>query len=755
MKKIELLAPAGSFDVLKSAIHSGCDAVYLGGRKFGARAFADNFDHDEMKEAIAYAHRYGVKVYVTMNTLIYDEELDECLRYVETLYHQDVDALIIQDLGLFDMIHQSFPDLELHASTQMHIHNRDGVKFLKEKGINRVVLARETPLEEIEKIACEGVELEVFVHGALCVSYSGQCLMSAKLFDRSGNRGACAQPCRMRYTLMKKQSKGWMEVKDSEGYLLSLKDLYTLQHIDKLIDAGVTSFKIEGRMKSAEYVAQVVSTYREAIDAHLNHQKYQVKEEVEVKLKKVYNRGFTSGHLMHDRGMALANPIRPNHIGVSIGKVIACDHKFIKVKLSDHLQQGDGIRFIQKKKEDEGFIAQRIYNEKGLLIKQASAKDIILFDRKNFIEVGAELIKSSDILLFNELRNVFEKEPRKVSLRAVVTFKIDQPLSFHIFDDEHHEVLCISDQMVEKALKTPMDKNRIIQQFSKSGNTPYKIDHIDLDMDDGATISIKVMNELRRTALDQMDEKRAVRHNKNERIELTKYLFNTQKLPSYIVSVATQDQYDVAKELGCDVIFEENESSRYVSEKRVCLGSSMRNHHHMITQIGNLIDIGEETYASDTLNASNFRTCAFLQSLGIKGILLSSEMRDTQIERLMSEFKQCYGFNASMIKTIYGSQPLMISEHCPIALKQGCQKKHCGLCVNQDFALKDMKGRVFPITTDDECRIHLWDTQPENDMDKIRKYQDMGISCFHLVFQFEDKETTRLILDQFLLNINI
>ena len=298
-RKVELLAPAGSMEALRAAVQNGCDAVYLGGSMFGARAFANNFDEDEIQEAIAYAHVYGVRVFVTVNTLIREEEFEDCVRYVQFLYEHDVDAVIIQDLGLFSVLRQRFPDMELHASTQMHIHNPQGIHFIESCGASRVVVPRETPLKEIRAYAALAEYLEDFVQGALCISYSGKSLMSSLTLQRSGNRGECAQNCRMKYQLEKRED-GHSEILQGKGeYLLSPKDMNTLERVPELIEAGIASFKIEGRMKRPEYVALMVALYRKAIDAYYEGRAFIYDEAVDMQMKKIFNRGFTQGHLFH------------------------------------------------------------------------------------------------------------------------------------------------------------------------------------------------------------------------------------------------------------------------------------------------------------------------------------------------------------------------------------------------------------------------------------------------------------------------
>ena len=264
VKKIELLAPAGNMECLKAAVQAGCDAVYFGGIKFGARAFSKNFTDSEIIEAINYCHLYGVKAYITVNTLIYDNEVDGFIKYIEFIHKNNVDAIIIQDLGMFDLIRRTFPNLEIHASTQMHIHNLDGTKLMEDLGMKRVVLARETSLSEISYIKeNSNIELEIFIHGALCISYSGQCLMSKMIGGRSGNRGTCAGSCRLPYELVEHKNGPRL---NKEDYVLSMKDLNSLEHLQELLKIGVDSLKIEGRMKRPEYVYLVTSIYRKAID---------------------------------------------------------------------------------------------------------------------------------------------------------------------------------------------------------------------------------------------------------------------------------------------------------------------------------------------------------------------------------------------------------------------------------------------------------------------------------------------------------
>ena len=329
----ELLSPAGNMECLKAAVNNGADAIYLGGKTFGARAYAGNFSNEELKEAVNYAHLYGVKIYITVNTIIYNTEVDELIKYIEYLYKIGVDALIMQDIGMISLVKKVFPNMEVHASTQCHNHNNEGIKLLKELGVTRIVLDREMSLEEIENIDVD-IEKEVFIHGALCNCYSGCCLFSFMNGGRSGNRGECTQVCRLPFKLIKNGEY----VNNESKYLLSTKELNTINNFNKLLDSDIVSFKIEGRMKSPSYVGYVTRIYRKLIDSYSNR----ISNKEEDNLKILFNREFTNGYLFKDKVMNIESS---NHRGLDIGKVIDVNKKKIKIKLDKELYQEDGIRF--------------------------------------------------------------------------------------------------------------------------------------------------------------------------------------------------------------------------------------------------------------------------------------------------------------------------------------------------------------------------------------------------------------------------
>ena len=558
-RKVELLAPAGSMEALRAAVQNGCDAVYLGGSMFGARAFANNFDEDEIQEAIAYAHVYGVRVFVTVNTLIREEEFEDCVRYVQFLYEHDVDAVIIQDLGLFSVLRQRFPDLELHASTQMHIHNPQGIRFMESCGASRVVVPRETPLKEIRAYTALGVDLEVFVQGALCVSYSGQCLMSSLTLQRSGNRGECAQNCRMKYQLEKRED-GHSEILQGKGeYLLSPKDMNTLERVPELIEAGIASFKIEGRMKRPEYVALMVALYRKAIDAYYEGRAFIYDEAVDMQMKKIFNRGFTQGHLFHHYGAQLMNPIRPNHIGVKVGKVIQVTRDKIVIRLQDTLRQQDGIRILQEPK-DIGFQVNFLYKD-GLLVNHGAAGDIVELDKTAPVVKGSIVLKTSDAQQLQALQKSYEAAPRKVAVYAQFTMQAGKPAVLEIMDEEGRSVRVESDAVCETARRMPLKEERIAAQLKKSGDTPFIFGNISYQLDAQGILPIRELNQMRRSALAKLEEQRKILH-KHRRILADKQpvIHSIQDAPSLCAVVHTEEQLQACLQEGLDMIFVENRS---------------------------------------------------------------------------------------------------------------------------------------------------------------------------------------------------
>ena len=493
MKK-ELLAPAGDFETLKQAIHNGADAIYLGGKRFGARKFASNFDNEEMVKAIKYCHLYGVKLYVTVNTVIYEDEVQDYLDYITFLHKNGVDAVIMQDIGMITLVRKVLPNLDIHVSTQAHTHNAEQIKFLEKLGVKRVVFAREMSLDEINKIDTN-LEIEAFIHGALCVCYSGQCLFSSMLLNRSGNRGECAGICRLPFELYEDDKKV-----DTEGkYLLSPKELNTTNHIGELLSSKIMSFKIEGRMKSPETIGFITRMYRNLIDHYLKGEEVKLTEEENKKLLVLFNREYTDGYLFNKSKDELMNIKSPNHVGIKIGEVIEVTDKKIKIRLDDSLNQGDGIRF---KNSNLGMMANFIYDKKDNLVSSGDSGSVIYLDNKIDLTNKDLVYKTVDSKLLEELDNYNLK---KISIDINASVSNDK---FTLEISDGINKIIKSDTIVEKALNSGTSKERIIEQLSKLGNTPFKLDNINVSLDSDVFIPISKLNELRRSVIDELIEVR-------------------------------------------------------------------------------------------------------------------------------------------------------------------------------------------------------------------------------------------------------
>lgn len=752
MRKVELLAPAGSMASLIAAVQNGADAVYLGGAHFGARASALNFDEEQMREALSYAHLYGVKVYVTVNTLIRDEELSECLDYIGTLYEIGIDALIIQDLGLMNCVRHHYPDFELHASTQMHIHNRDGLIMLKKWGIQRGVLARETPLELIKELSKENIDLEVFVYGAYCVSYSGQCLMSSSIGHRSGNRGECAQSCRLPYKLIQ-EVKGEQAVIDTEGrYLLSPKDLNTLSIVDELIEAGIYSFKIEGRMKRPEYVGLVTAMYRQAIDAYYAKTKYTVDQQKIEAMQKLFNRGFTLGHLKHKLGSELMSTVRPNHVGIEIGRIIGFNKDKIIVKLHHELNQGDGIRILCEK-EDVGYVVNYLYKN-DLLVNHADAGETIELKRMGHEKINAAVLKTSDVVQLSEIEKQNQDGHRKVMLKGRITLRESEPVRLYV-SDGCYESEAVSEQVVEKAMKTPLDEKRIYTQLMKTGNTPFSFESIEIDLEEGMTFPISCLNELRRQVLNMHELKR--RDSKRELPEAKemKYVHKDTKAMSIIATCMNKEQVAAAYAYADKVAVSDRtlyESLKDEYPELIYSYPRVMKHEYdqtmgIIQEVGGL-NIGG-MLAGSGLNCFNAQTAAFLFDQGMDTVQLSLECSIPQCSRLIEAYRELdQGGNFAAL--IYGYYENMLMEACPInmALSDN-DKKNCQLCKGSvRYYLQDQKGQNYPLKGDEDCIMHLYHSEKRDWRPMLQDCLNAGINTLLFNFTFEDSQSVRQILNE-------
>lgn len=519
---VELLSPVGDFECLKAAVQNGANSVYFGADIFSARAFATNFDDETLEKVIEYAKIRGVKTNLTLNTLIKNNELESALNLAKKAYKFGIDAIIVQDLGLAMKLIKTFPDLPVHASTQMTVHNLNGALELQDLGFKRIVLSRELSVNDIDFI-CKNtdVEIETFIHGALCISYSGQCLFSSMIGGRSGNRGKCAGPCRLPFELLENDKK------INSGYLLSTRDLCGLDYIPKLIESGVKCFKNEGRMKSPEYVATVTRIYRKYIDLAYSNEEYIIDENDRKELLQVFNRGMSSsGHLSNSGNKDLVYKEKPNNMGLYLGKIQKYNEKkgLITIKLNEPIKIGDTISVDY---EQGSYTVSELMNCNNKNITETNVGDTVIIGRmKGNIKLGNNVYKMSSKELSDLAKSSYSKEYRKVALNCNISIKEGKPIVVSVSSASNIELYkdlfinYVSDLIPLEAKNRPLSEETIISQFSKTASTPFEFKHFNIDLDNGLFIpKLSLLNDLRRKVLSLVEDYALQKIKRNDSIE--------------------------------------------------------------------------------------------------------------------------------------------------------------------------------------------------------------------------------------------
>jgi U32 family peptidase len=596
MKIPELLAPAGSRESLAAAIHAGADAVYLGGPSFGARGYAKNFDRPGLLEAISYAHLRNVRVYVTVNTLVLDSELNAAAEFLFYLYESGADGILVQDHGVASVAREISPDLPLHASTQMTVYNREGVRFAREMGFSRVVLARELSLPEIRDIGqspeCKGIGLEMFVHGALCYSYSGQCLLSSFIGGRSGNRGTCAQPCRKPYTFVRGQADAYgrpvslSRVVSDSRYLLSTKDLSLYPLLDRIVDLPVESLKIEGRMRSPRYVRTVVSIYRKALDA-IGAGTWIPTPVDEKELALAFNRGFTRGYAGGSRHQEVMGRDRPDHRGLLVGTVSSYDqgrHQvLVALQGSSVPERGDGVVF-----NDPGS-----GRELGMIIQ-----DPVAVTNAGVLITVREKVSPGTLLYITRQSGQAEEAAREpaennreepwipVSISVVWDDQKRPVISGRTAGKQGTRISCGCTGVPMTAAQTrPLTDDTIRAQIAKTGGTPFRIQELEIKYPGGLFSPVGELNGLRRALFSGLTEailaswKPSQENRKSAEIRLSWFNSTGRGIPETIpsdefrpMSIAVYasgyTEACAALEAGCDVVYFEPASPDRVTGDR-------------------------------------------------------------------------------------------------------------------------------------------------------------------------------------------
>lgn len=742
MSKIELLSPAGDFECLKAAVQSGADSVYLSGELFNARCGATNFDKDGLREAIRYAKLRNVKVNFTLNTLLKDEELEDAANLAKYVYSLGADAILVQDLGFGKYLIDNFPDMDIHASTQMSTHNLQGVLELERLGFKRVVLSRELSLHEIEYI-CQrsNIEIETFIHSALCISYSGQCLFSSLVGGRSGNRGKCAQACRLPYELLEEGSDKVID----KGYILSPKDLCGLSFIPNLINAGVKCFKIEGRMKTPEYVATVTKIYRKYINLAESNNPYIIDENDIKELMQVFNRGgFSSGNLDNEPNNDYVYSEKSNNIGLFLGQVSRYNSSkgLVTFQTKEPLSIHDTI--CTQNEEYKYTVSELMIENEN--IKQANIGDKITIGRiKGNISLGDKIYKLSDYAKNKNIMEFIDKENKKIPLTCIVTVKKGLPISMEVnsMDKENGTYFSMSshksiDLIPIDAISNPITRERIIEQINKTTDTPFEFKNIKVMLDDNTYIpKISAINSLRRDCLDSLISQAISRFERNDEIisfeDYKKPINPTIKKKKVFYSLLLNKiylEYDYTKLQNVDRLYV---PIRYFLSKKfahilnilktkgnlyICTPTILKDNYRNIT-LNNLEEIIEnynikgivvshlsnsnntlqvnknlEIIGNYTLNIFNNSTIEELKNMGINVVTLSPELDKGTLKNLARDS------SLPTELTVYGRIPLMNIGYCFLGKSNRCYPTCETMCKQNKYYLKDRLGYKFKIHQD-------------------------------------------------------
>lgn len=773
---VELLAPAGSREALVAAVENGANAIYLAGNAFGARAYASNFDREALREAIHFAHLRKVAIHVTVNTIVADEEMGPLRDYLRFLYEAGADAVLVQDLGVARVAHETVPDLPLHASTQMSVSSLEGVRALAELGFTRVVLARELSLKEIRHICAHAsVEIETFMHGALCVCYSGQCLMSSMIGGRSGNRGRCAQPCRLPYTLV--DEKGQDVLGDKAGsYLLSPRDLSTIDVIPDLIEAGVSSLKIEGRMKRPEYVATVVRTYREAIDTYYAGKGYAVTQEERDDLAQIFNRDFTTAYLEGRPGKAMMSDRRPNNRGLLIGRVTAYDwdRRIVTVKLSGRLGLGDQVDFWVKVGGRVTATISALTDAKGRAVEEGQAGDTVSFAIPSAVRDHDRVFKVYDARLMERAKETYASGApvRRIPVAIAVRAAIGEPLTVAICDGEGHRAEGKTDFIGESARKRPLSEEIIRKQVSRLGTSVYEMKSLHCDIEGEVMVPMSEINEARRKAVEALDALRLkeieAREHRPEPKFTDRIARPIPKKADFLVAVDTLGKAEAALAAGADGILFGGESY----EHRVIAPEEYERAWQMAREAGARIDFNTPRIVHDgqqkhverllaafaafppdavhvhniamlalvrrltdfaihadySLISYNKQTLAFLKDYGASGATLSPELTAKEIRQLAKESP------LPLTCIVHGRLELMVSNYCVTgSFLGGCGEGPCTQpCTRGHFALKDRKDALFPLAMDQFCHMHVLNSKVLSMMPHAMKFRAAGIETMQI-----------------------
>jgi putative protease len=797
---IELLAPAGDWDCMRAAVANGANAIFFGVEKFNARARANNFLMDELPDIMSFLHLYGVKGFLTFNILVFEEELTDAKRLIEACIDAGVDAVIVQDLGLVKMIRDISPDFPIHGSTQMTITSPEAVEFTKPWDIERVVLGRENNLKQIKQIGDQAkLPMEVFVHGALCVSYSGQCLTSEMWGGRSANRGECAQACRLPYDLM---VDGVQKPMGDVAYLLSPKDLAALELVPELIEAGVTSFKIEGRLKSPEYVANVVSKYRAAIDRYFEDRNARPSKEELRELEQSFSRGFTYGFLKGTDNKQLVEGTYPKSRGVYLGRVKQLLRDGVVCELEAPVKRGDGICFDAgdpTKKEEGG----RVYDirRKGVKVEGEAAGGLIeiIAGRNdvdlNRLHVGDRIWKTNDPHLDKRLRQSFEtdKPYRTFPVSIRITGTLGQPLKSWWTDELTGRSVYIESELpLAQAEKRPMDAALFEEQFGRLGGTTCELGQLDVQLDGELIVPMRQLNGMRRRAVELLETER-----QRPRAYIKRNVDAYADVPQLITEVTTAssapagtagmtalcrslEQVEAALETNVDMVYADFEFIKQFpaaveaarrAGKRIALATPrihmpgetgyfrnitnlqpdavlVRNtgavFHYLKQRLEHPQERHPELIGDFSLNIANHKTVALFLEAGLNKVTPSYDLNIQQMVDLLRTTD-----TSQLEVVIHQHMPMFHTEHCVYCtfLSEGTDFTNCGRpCEDHRVSLQDRVGMSHPVRVDEGCRNTVYNAIDQSGAEYIRDFLKLGVSSFRMEFLEETGDKVKEVI---------
>ncbi len=799
MSDIELLAPAGDWDCMRAAVAGGADAVYFGVGKYNARVRAHNFRMEELPEVMKFLHTYGVKGFVTFNILVFEQELEEAKTLVNACMDAGVDALIVQDLGLLKLIRELSPDFPIHGSTQMTITSPEAVEFTKPFHLERVVLGRENNLKQIKTIGEQAkLPMEVFVHGALCVSYSGQCLTSEMWGGRSANRGECAQACRLPYDMM---VDGEHKPMGDIAYLLSPKDLAALELVPELIEAGVTSFKIEGRLKSPEYVANVVGKYRRAIDAYLTGKNPQPTQDELRELQQSFSRGFSFGFLRGTNNKQLVEGTFPKSRGVYLGKVKEVLRDAVLCELQAPLKRGDGIVFDagDPTRPEEGGRVYDIRIKGRKLEEQAQEHAVIeIVPGRNDVNlkklhVGDRIWKTNDPHLDKRLRETFETEkPYRVFPVTVKALAVaGRPLKTWWKDERMgNKVEMDSDAPLEAALNRPLTRELLEDQLGRLGGTIFVLTGLELQMaDDNVMLPVKELNALRRRAVEQLLMARQAppvytRQAADAYADADGFSFKPRQAggtPRLSVLCRSLEQVQETAKTDVDLIIADFEFIKQFpaavdaarsSGKKIAL-TSPRIHmpgesgyfHNILRLRPDAVLVRNtgaayaflkakqerqdpdfpELIGDFSLNAANHKTVQLFLEAGLSRVTPSYDLNIQQMIDLLQHTD-----NGKLEVVIHQHLPMFHTEHCVYCtfLSEGTDYTNCGRpCEQHRVSLRDRIGMSHPVRVDEGCRNTVFNAIEQSGAEYLQHFMEHGVGSFRIEFLEETPQQVSQVLE--------